>query len=443
MELRDFIVTPLLIVMVYAIAYFIRPWVTDANSRRYFLSALTVKIVGALALGFVYQFYYNGGDTFNYHTFGSRVIWDAFTDDPVLGLKLIFFPNENPTGIFTYTSKILFFSDPSSYFVIRIAAFLDLFTFSAYSATAVLFGTISFIGSWLFFLTFYKQYPHLHRWIAISAFFIPSVAFWGSGILKDTIILACLGASTYEVKKVFIDRKIGIGSLLLLVVFGMVIYAIKKYILLCFLPAALFWIYASNLSNIRSAMVKILFIPLVIIVTVFSGYFAVLKVGESDPRYALDKLAKTARITAYDIGFYTGKNAGSGYSLGELDDSFVGMVRLAPQAINVSLFRPYLWEVKNPLMLLSAVESLVLLAITAYLLLRTNLNFFRSLSDPNVLFCMIFSITFAFAVGVSTFNFGTLARYKIPLLPFYLIGLTLIADYSNKERKLDVLETTE
>ncbi|MFT6828639.1 MAG: hypothetical protein ACI9GZ_003758, partial [Bacteroidia bacterium] len=43
--------------------------------------------------------------------------------------------------------------------------------------------------------------------------------------------------------------------------------------------------------------------------------------------------------------------------------------------------------------------------------------------DPFLVFCLIFSILFAFAVGVSTANFGTLMRYKIPMMPFFLILL--------------------
>jgi hypothetical protein len=165
----------------------------------------------------------------------------------------------------------------------------------------------------------------------------------------------------------------------------------------------------------------------------------VLKIGEDDKRYSIENLSRTARITAYDIGFYTGKNAGSGYSLGELDDSFTGMVALAPGAINVSLFRPYLWEVKNPLMLLSALESFALLILTVYILFKKRMLFFRAFGDPNVLFCAVLSITFAFAVGISTFNFGTLARYKIPLLPFYSLALILIYFYQRPERAKDEL----
>jgi hypothetical protein len=72
-----------------------------------------------------------------------------------------------------------------------------------------------------------------------------------------------------------------------------------------------------------------------------------------------------------------------------------------------------------------------------------RVKFFRSFQDPTILFCLVFSLIFAFAVGVSTYNFGTLMRYKIPLMPFYCVGLVLILDYVNKLRKADRFETTE
>lgn len=174
-----------------------------------------------------------------------------------------------------------------------------------------------------------------------------------------------------------------------------------------------------------------------------SVYFASVWIGRNDRRYSLDKIAATAKITAYDIGFYSGKNAGSGYSLGELDGSFQSMIRLAPQAINASLFRPYLWEARNPLMFLAAIESLFFLTFTIIVMVRLRLKILKTFSDPYIIFCLVFSITFAFAVGVATFNFGTLTRYKIPMLPFYLMALILINDYRKREIKTSRLETTE
>ena len=441
MELRDLIVTPIIIFLIYGMAYMLRPMLSNSVTRGYYFPALTVKIIGSLAVGFIYQFYYGGGDTFNFHTYGSRIVWEAFMNNPVDGLKLIF--NSSDPELYNYTSRIEFSVDPSSYFVIKVAALFDLITFSTYTSTAVLFAFVSFIGMWFFFLSFYELFPHLHKRIAISAFFIPSVFFWGSGLLKDTIVMACLGIATYQVKKLFIDKRIIWSGVFILFMCLFVMFNVKKYVLLCFLPAVLFWVYAGNLSMIRSAMLRLLLFPFILIITVFTGFYAIKKIGESDPKYALDKIAQTARITAYDIGFYSGKDAGSGYTLGELDGSFIGMLKLAPQAINVSLFRPYLWEVRNPLMLLSGMESLTLLLVFLYLFITKPRNFFKALSNPNVLFCFVFSVTFAFAVGVSTYNFGTLSRYKIPLLPFFAIGLILVTDQANRDRKLDELDETE
>jgi hypothetical protein len=440
MELRDLIVTPLLLIIIYALAYLIRPYVTDPINRRYFFSALTVKVIGALAIGFLYQFYYSGGDTFNYHTHGSRHIWNAIMDSPQ-GLNLIF--GGNDLGLYKYYSRIVFYSDPASFFIVRIAALFDLITFSSYSGTAVLFAVVSFMGMWMFFKAFYEQFPHLHRWIALAAFFIPSVFFWGSGLLKDTITLASVGAMMLALKRVMIDKKFKIGSILLLLVSAYLLFSIKKYILLCFLPAALLWVYLSNLYRIPSLALRILMFPFVVAIIAGSGYWAVSKVSESDERYALSKIPETARITAYDIGYYSGRGAGSAYSLGELDGTFGNMISKAPQAINVAIFRPYLWEVRNPLMAISALECFALLLFTIYVIYLKRHVFFKMILDPNVIFCLVFSITFAFAVGISTYNFGTLSRYRIPLLPFYVMALALMFHYEKKERKFEELEVTE
>ena len=333
--------------------------------------------------------------------------------------------------------------DTPSFFVARISFLFDLLTFSTYSATAVCFAIFAFIGSWLFFKAFYEEYPESHQAIAIAAFFIPSVFFWGSGILKDTVTLASVGIATYYTRKIFIAKHFTISGLVILMISLYVIFSVKKYILFCFIPAALLWVFSSRLARVQSVIAKLMLVPFVVVISLFSGYYSVIKVGEGDEKYAVDKLAKTAKITAYDIRYQTGREAGSGYELGELDGTIGSLIRLLPQAINASLFRPYLWEVKNPLMLLSALESLTLLVLTIYIGVRVRRNLFNIVLRPDILFCLTFSISFAFAVGVSTFNFGTLTRYKIPMLPFYLLALLLILENEKSERKLAEFETTE
>jgi hypothetical protein len=443
MELRDLIVTPLVILLVLAVAYFVRGRVTDPVTRKYFLSALAVRIFGALAVGFIYQFYYDGGDTYNFHTRGSRHIWEAFMDNPEVGFRLLVANGQNSPGTYAYSSQIPFFKDPSSYFVIRTAALFDLITFSSYSATAVLFALVSFAGAWCMFMAFYRQTPQLHYGLAVAILFIPSVVFWGSGLLKDTLTLAALGFMTYAISNLFLLKRVTTRSILLLLLSAWILFVVKKYILLCFLPAAFLWVYAAQLQRIRSVVLKILLVPVILLLLLASGYYSIILVGQDDQRYAIDRIAVTAQVTAYDIGFYTGRGAGSTYDLGELDGTFGNLIAKFPQAVNVALFRPYLWEVRNPLMLLSALESLALIGLTVFVLFRSGTTLFSVMRNPTVLFCLVFSITFAFAVGVSTFNFGTLTRYKIPLLPFYSMALLYLYYWSKSERKRAVLDTTE
>ncbi|MEJ7645125.1 MAG: hypothetical protein WKF87_11060 [Chryseolinea sp.] len=443
MDLRDFIVTPVVIIIVYALAYVVRPRVTDHVTRLYFIPALTVKIIGALAVGLVYQFYYNGGDTFNYHTHGSRHVWEAFMDSPQSGLKLLFGDGKDETGIYSYSSKILFFSDPSSYTIVRIAGLADLFTFSTYSATAVLFAVFSFVGMWMFFLTFYEEYPHLSKWLAGAAFFIPSVFFWGSGLLKDTITLGCLGMATHCVHKIFIRRQFAFWRWLVLGISFWGLYQIKIYILLVYLPAAIIWIFLANIQRLQSLIIKIMIFPFMAFGAGALAYMAMIKAGEDNAKYSIESVGKTAQVTAYDIRYFTGRDAGSGYTLGELDGSLASMFALAPLAINVSLFRPYLWEVNNPLMLLSAIESFLLLMACVIILFKQNVRLLKGMINPDSVFSLSFSLVFAFAVGVSTYNFGTLVRYKIPMLPFLVLALVLVTYYSKRERNVEAFDATE
>jgi hypothetical protein len=442
LELRDFIVTPVFILLIYIAAFIIRPWVTDEITKAYFFPGLTVRIIGALAVGLIYQFYYNGGDTFNFHTHGSRHIWEAFWDSPSKAFDMFFSGGKESGSFYKYSSRIYFFSDPSSFFVIRFTALLDLLTFSTYSATAVLFAVFSFIGGWMLFITFYRKYPYLHGWVALATLFIPSVFFWGSGILKDTLVLAALGMATFEIDRLFFQRKISVVHILIFLVSLYFIFSIKKFVLQAFLPAAILWIYMGHMKKIKSLVLRIMIFPFIIFFSGALAYYSVVKVGEGDIRYSADRLIETARVTAMDIRYQTGKEAGSGYTLGELDGTLAGTLKLAPQAINVALFRPYIWEVRNPLMVLSAAESIGFLFLTLLIIVKKRAIAIKAFRNPDVVFAIVFSIVFAFAVGVSTFNFGTLARYKIPLLPFFLIGLALIY-HSNNERNVEELEETE
>ncbi len=433
MGIKDLFITPIYLLLFTIIAYWIRPLVTTRETRKYFMPALLARFGGAIALGLIYQFYYGGGDTFNYFTHGSRWIWEAFMDDPMLGLSMFFESGgERVLTTHQYSQHIWYYKDVNSFFVVRITAFFDLLTFHSYTATALFFASFAFSGSWAMFSSIHKRYRFFNtKYLALVLLFVPSTIFWGSGILKDTITLGALGWLTWALINIIELNRRNLIFWLSIVINAWIIYNIKLYILICFLPLILIWVYWKRILSMKNTVMRVLIAPILLIIFISVGYLAVQQITNSNKQYSFDNLAEKVAITAYDIRYGWGARMGGdgGYDIGLPDGTLLGTLKLMPAAINVSLFRPYLWEVRNPLMLLAAFESTFLLILTVWLIIfkKRLMIVFR---EPFFLFCLTFAILFAFAVGVSTFNFGTLMRYKLPMMPFYLLVLLNLGDKS-------------
>ncbi len=432
MGIQDLIITPIFIAIFLIIAYAIRPVLTDDVTKKYFIPALVCKFIGAITLGIVYFFYYKGGDTINYFDHGSKYIYEAFYNDPIVGLKLIFAEGIHTGDVIKYSSKIWFYRDQASYFVIRVAGVFDLFTIHTYTATACMFAFASFLGLWVMFNTFYRICSKLHRSFAIAIFFVPSLIFWGSGIMKDTITLSALGWLTYAIFNIFVFRRRIVFSILCLLVSFYVIYTVKIYIVLCFVPVTVFYLLTKNsIKYSHISVYKYVAKPLIIAMALLIGYFGVSKIGENNHRYSIEKLSHTAEITAQWINYVSITQGGATYSLGDTDFSPLGIIRKTPLAIWVALFRPHPWEIRNPIMVLASLEATIMLFFAVYIFQKSGVkNVIKIVrKSPLIKFCLSFAVFFAFAVGISTYNFGSLMRYKIPLIPFFLISLYLIQYY--------------
>jgi hypothetical protein len=136
-------------------------------------------------------------------------------------------------------------------------------------------------------------------------------------------------------------------------------------------------------------------------------------------------VAYTAEQTAKWNYFVSERDQGSGYTLGDFDFSAAGLLRKAPLAVITTMFRPFLWEVRNPVMLLAALENLVFIVLFG----RGIFRLFGSGSNESeklLILCFSFSILFSLAIGITTYNFGSLVRYKIPMLPFLAAGLVIL-----------------
>jgi len=434
----EIIVTVFYVILIILIAFILRSILTNSLTKKYFFPALYLKIVGAVFVGLIYYFYYKGGDTITYYDHGAEHIFKAFLDSPSTAFSIIFGDNVRTAENIEYTANIWVYRDSASFTVVRFAGLLNLFAFNTYGGTACLFAFLSFLCIWKSYSVLQKRYPHLHKELAIAFFFIPSVFFWGSGILKDTITFAFLNlliASTLEV--FFHKRKIFL-NILFIIISAYLIKSIKIYILLAIIPALGFIFLFGPISKIKNKLVRISIKPLILTVAIFLSIIGIKFIGESSQRYKLDELSNTAESTARWIHYVSVSQGGAAYSFGDYDFSTFGVIKKTIPAIWVTLFRPHPWEVKNPVMLLSALEALFFLYLLFTLFKNTSFKKIRTIlkNDLIISFCLIFSLIFSWAVGLTTYNFGSLVRYKIPMIPFFVFGIYLIRYYTNKDKNI-------
>ena len=126
--------------------------------------------------------------------------------------------------------------------------------------------------------------------------------------------------------------------------------------------------------------------------------------------------------------------SGSNFQVADVGNSTAGLLLSFPLGVMNTFYRPFPWDVRSPFMVLSFFESFGFLFLTYMSFKKIGFKkFFSTLfSDPVIIFCFVYAIFFGGLVGVTTINFGALARYKIPCIPFFAMMLFLVMDKSGK-----------
>ncbi len=331
----------------------------------------------------------------------------------------------------------------NNYMVTRIVALLSFVTFGKYLITNLFFSMISFSGVWRLYRFFYEQYPHLHKQLAIAILYLPTFVFWSSGILKDPLCTGAIGWITYALYETFYKKKNFLQNAVIVIVFGYLLSVLKVYILISYVPFLLLFLVLKNATLIKNKFIRVGLVSSLIVGSMLMFTTVMEKLKDSLGSYAGESLVKS--ISTYQKAYAEQEDATSNFTLGvEFDGSVSSLVRMAPAAIIATLYRPFLWESKKLATLLSSLESLAIMIFTLLVFFRAGpVAFFRTiLKDPAALYCILFAALFALFVGATTANFGTLVRYKIPCMPFYLIALFIIQDKTRKAKSSSVISET-
>lgn len=431
----DFVMLPFYVAIIFFFARRVQNLNQESNPLyKYYTRGLMAKILAGFLVCLIYIFYYGGGDTIGYFV-SSRLVSKMLFVDPEVYFSVMA-GNLTIENLNVYYTKGLccpdYYRDAQSFSVVRFASPFILLSGNNFFAATALFAWVSYSGIWRLFMLFCKLFPSISAKIATSILFIPSVMFWGSAILKDTITFSSLCWVTVSVYYLFIKPERRFSHAISLAIAVYLIISIKPYIFVAILPGATIWVLYNRISSISNPIIRLSVAPVILLIGLGISTLLFSTFSESLGDYgSVDKALNKAVVTKNDLTREAyGQNS---FDIGEIDGSVSGLLVKFPEAYMAGMFRPYFWDVTNPVMLMSALENSFLLFMFIRLLLRSGPGFFiRVFSNPVLIFCFVFTIFFAFALGITTANFGALVRYKIPAIPFFLLMIYIMESGKDK-----------
>lgn len=403
---------------------------------RYYTIGLIAKLLGAAAFCWVYTYYYKGGDTISYFE-SARAYVNLLFQEPSKFFKVYFSaPTEENMYLFSgktgYPWGYMYF-DPKTNWVIRIVTPFVLLGAKSYLLSTMMMAWVAYSGIWRLYLLFCRYYPEVRNYFVFSILLIPSAVFWGSGMLKDTLTLSASCWFIYSFYGFFIQKKNRFRNGTFLAISFFLLFSIKPYIVIALLPGAIIWNYYEKIIGISNSLLRYAMIPMILLFSVVIGYVFLVYVAD----FSVDKLLEEAVVKQQDL--QREEYNGNSFNIGNYEPTLQGVMSVAGPAMIAGLFRPFLWESKNVVMLASGLENFIYLAILLIVLFRKKVvGIFRYIFDhPLVIFSLSYSIVFSLIIGLSTSNFGALVRFKIAFLPMFVSALIVMYHYSLRGRKYD------
>ncbi len=220
-----------------------------------------------------------------------------------------------------------------------------------------------------------------------------------------------------------IFKKNILTNIVKLAITAYVISLIRGFIIITLAPSLILMAAIYYRNVFRSPMVRFLALPLFLGGGMLASYFFIESIGSSMQSYNLENMQKTAEGFKSWHTYLGETQGGSAYSLGDVNYTPAGIIRKAPIALIITLFGPFVWQIRSPVMLMSGIESLVFLYY--FVIVFFNARAYRAVGilfrDHIIMFCIPFIIIIGVAIGLTSFNYGALVRYKIPILPFFAV----------------------
>lgn len=371
-------------------------WQRAASSvARFFLPALMFKLTCGVALGWLYLHIFQQGDTFLFFQDGVQIASLA-QNDPAGYLSFLWHAR-NSTAVW----HELAFTEPRSLFFTKILSVVCLVAGGNYWLCALWLSLISFASAWLLVNRLALWYPEYAGSFGIAFLFWPSVVFWSSGVLKETVALAALFVLVRVALEGVHTKKFTASSVVQVLFCFWIGWSLKYYWVGLLMPFLMLVVGSAHLRFWCFAAAGV--VLFVIIMALHPNFFP-------------NRLPAVIVENYSQYHFLTGGN--NTFHFPGLSPDWPGVLLNSPAALFSGLFRPFVWEASTFFHLAAALENLALLVLTVITLLRFRLPVaVRGWLLPLLTYALL-ECTF---LALSTPSWGTLTRYRVGMLPFFVL----------------------
>ena len=400
--------------------------------QNYFFKAFYLRVLGTFTLTFIYQFIFGYGDTFGYYHV-IQTMHHVFTKDPVSWLNIILHNSNGDNSNILQLLELLKAGDnpvteyvfyiPENAFICKIASVFNVICFNSYLGMALFFGTMSFLGSWYIFKTFVYVFPGYQKQFAIFCLYLPSLWFWGTGVLKDPVCNFALGLLFYFY---FIKQPSFLKRSLIIFVAIYLLVQIKSYMFYSFAVGATFALvitYYKRFNLIGKILSIVLSLLGLLIIYPFLSDFIITSFEDitTQSKYFIDQ-------------YSSGSTEGDSTIIPSFDPSPFGFIKLALGGLVTVFLRPFPWEINKILYIFLIMENMLLYVI---IFKKIKLEPFQFKINNRYVanFCLVFFLFLGTIIGVTSFNLGTIARYRVPALPFLFAGIFVLKLLLKKKKE--------
>ena len=442
----DVVVTVVLLFVIFFIAHNIQ----EKNIERFayythFKRALFLKIFSGIIFCLVYVFYYGGGDTEYYYT-GTRCILRMAGKDFGAFLRLLIGERtmELRSLFDIHTGWPTYFKDANSWAVCRFSIPFYILGCGSYFGMTMVMNTLLFIPFWRFYKMLLRIYPKSSNISAIAVFYVPSVLFWGSGLLKDGWCLAGVLAIYVCCYNIFVRKRQIKLNVFKYLFWSYILISIRPYAFYVVFATTLIWAGSKFIKSIENGFLRVAFFPFVamLLVSIFTIFINNADSIAEGHYTTVEGMMSQAVIVQDDLKRdYYGSNS---FDIGPFDASLSGMLSKFVPATIAGLYRPFIWEARTPFMLMSGLENLALLLLSLWFLIKLRLKLISILlKDGFLSSIVIFVVVFAFFIGLTIANFGALVRYRIVLQPFFCLFIGRLWHLTQEQKLQDESEEEE